>query len=193
MASAPQVTGSRPSPCHARPARRRRHLWPVRGLLSNHGIIPPCMHHNRCPPALAYRSFWRYRRASALTPNGMRSMSLKLISPPPIGINLWSKALGETSQQPPPVNLGPVAARGARSRSRNPTRGDPSRICHDAWHVDSVSIPCHPGPPLCCRHRNGSPAGARRAPANGRVGQASPNLTRCWLPGSPLTAVCAHR
>ncbi len=37
-------------------------------------------------------------------------MRLKLSSPPPIGSNLRSKALGETPLQPPPVNPGPVAS-----------------------------------------------------------------------------------
>lgn len=84
-------------------------------------------------PALACKSFWRHRRASELTPSGMRSMSLKLSSLPPIESNLWTKALGETPLQPPPVILSPTAARRARSRSRkSTTRGGPGRTCGEA-------------------------------------------------------------
>ena len=38
-----------------------------------------------------------------------------------------------TPRQLPAVNPGLVAARGRRSRSRRPTRGDPSRNRRDAW------------------------------------------------------------
>src|SRR6266700_2034733 len=85
------------------------------------------MHHNRCLPALACKIYWRYRRVSELMPNGMRSMSLKSSSLPPIESKLWSKALGETSLQPPPVILSSAAERRARSHLRKPTRGDPRR------------------------------------------------------------------
>jgi hypothetical protein len=64
--------------------------------------------------------------------NGMKSMSLKSSSLPPIASRLRIKALGETPLHPLQVNLGLVAARTAGSRSRKPTRGDPSRICRDA-------------------------------------------------------------
>ena len=108
--------------------------------LPNDGIISLCPHHNRSPPALACKSFWPYRRTSALTSSGMRSMSLKSSSPPPIASNLSSKALGETPLHPPPVNLDPGAARRARSRSRKPKRGDPSRIRRDASSSNAVAV-----------------------------------------------------
>ena len=98
------------------------------------GIMPPCTHRTRHPLALACTSFWRYRRIDELTLSGMRSMSLKLSSLPPIKSNLSTKALGEIPLQPSPVIRSPAAARTARSRSRmSTTRGVRGRICGEAW------------------------------------------------------------
>jgi len=61
-------------------------------------------------------------------------MSLKSGSLPPIESNLSTKALVETLLQPPPVILGPMAARREKSRSKKATtRGGPGRTCGEAW------------------------------------------------------------
>ena len=53
-------------------------------------------------------------------------MRLKLSSPPPIGGNVNSNALGETPLYWSPVVSGPVAALTTRSRSRKLTSRDPN-------------------------------------------------------------------
>ena len=156
------------------------------------------MHHNRCPPVLACKSFWRYRRVSERMPSGMRSMSLKSSSLQPIARRLRSKTRGETALYPPPFILSPAAARRVDSRSRNFTRGDPSRICRDAWHVDSatpppaktvVVLPTFPqgitSVELVARQQAGCAMGSRLVPDSRDPVQRG---HRIRLPGSPATA-----